>query len=232
MPEPSGFQRRDRRAYAHAFRALMTRGPAWPTNPDSVLAKLLEGLSEAWELVDGRAADLLEREADPRAALEILGEWERAFGLPDPCVTQALTIGERQQALVARMTLLGEQSRGFFLSIADALGYQIEIREYSPFMVGASQVGDTQPTGAAGEPFTWELGAPEMRFYWTVRVGATRLTWFRLGGGGGQVGVDPHLRISTAIDLECVFRRLKPAHTEVIFSYDGLGIPNPMAGTP
>jgi uncharacterized protein YmfQ (DUF2313 family) len=98
--------------------------------------------------------------------------------------------------------------------------------------VGISSVGDTRPTGAAGEPFQWEIGPPEMRFYWSVKVDATRLTWFRVGLGGGQAGVDPHLRIGIATDLECVLRRIKPAHTEVLFDYSGLGPPDPMAGTP
>jgi uncharacterized protein YmfQ (DUF2313 family) len=71
-----------------------------------------------------------------------------------------------------------------------------------------------------------------MRFYWTVDVGATRLTWFRVGTGGSQVGVDPHLRIALATDLECVLRRWKPAHTEVIFNYSGLVDGGEFAGLP
>ena len=39
------------------------------------------------------------------------------------------------------------------------------------------------------------------------------LIWFRTGSGGGQTGVDPHLRIGRADDLECLLERWKPAHT-------------------
>jgi uncharacterized protein YmfQ (DUF2313 family) len=174
----------------------------------------------------------LERETDPRIALELLPEWERAFGLPDPCVAEPLSIADRQTALVARMTTEGGQSRDYFIGVAAALGYTITIREYAPFMVGVSPVGDTRPTGTLGEQFRWEIGPPEMRFYWTVRVGAVRLTWFRDGDSGGQAGVDPHLRIALATDLECVLRRWKPAHTEIVFDYSGMATPDPMAGTP
>jgi uncharacterized protein YmfQ (DUF2313 family) len=58
------------------------------------------------------------------------------------------------------------------------------------------------------------------------------LTWFRVGGSGGQTGVDPHLRIALATDLECLLRRWKPAHSDVVFDYSGDGISDPMAGTP
>jgi uncharacterized protein YmfQ (DUF2313 family) len=218
--------------YTDALAGLLPRGVAWPREPTSVLMKLVAGLAEIWGYVDSRAADLLETETDPRSAFETLPEWERAFGLPDPCVAEPLTIGDRQKALVAKMTTEGGQSRAFFIALAATLGYTISIREYSPFMCGVSQVGDTRPTGTAGEPFRWEIGPPEMRFYWTVKVGVVRLTWFRVGGGGGQTGVDPHLRIALATDLECVLRRWKPAHTDVLFDYSSLGVPDPMAGTP
>jgi len=76
----------------------------------------------------------------------------------------------------------------------------------------------------------WQLGPPEMRFYWTVHVGLASLTWFRVTKG--QCGVDPHLLIGTALDLECMINRFKPAHTEVVFDYSSLEAGGPMAGTP
>lgn len=219
--------------YAEGLAALLPTGAAWPRDADADLTPLIEGLAGIWggELA-GRSDDLLVRETDPRATLEMLPDWERAFGLPDPCVAEPLTIGDRQKALVAKMTTLGGQSRAFFIGVAAALGYTITIEEFSPFMCGISQCGDTRPTGAAGEYYRWWIGPPEMRFYWTVHVGAVRLTWFRVGGGGGQTGVDPHLRIALATDLECLLRRWKPAHSDVVLDYSGDGISDPMAGTP
>ena len=69
------------------------------------------GLCDYWGFVDGRAADLLERESDPRQTVELLPDWERNWGLPDPCYEEPQSIGERQLALVMRMTMLGSQSR-------------------------------------------------------------------------------------------------------------------------
>ena len=229
----SGFARRTGADYAQAFAALLPQGEAWPRDPDRDLMLYVGGQASVWgDVVDARAADLLERESDPRTTLEMLVEWERAFGLPDPCVDEPLTIADRRTALLNRMTTEGGQSRAFFIGVAALLGYTITIKEWSPFMVGISPVGDTRPTGTAGEQYPWEIGPPEMRFYWSIKVGTVRLSWFRAGPSGGQAGLDPHLRIAVATDLECLMRRWKPAHTEVLFDYSGVGAPNPMAGTP
>lgn len=214
----SGFARRTGADYAQAFSALLPQGTAWPRDPESALMRYLSGQSGIWgDVVDVRAADLLERETDPRLTTEMLAEWERAFGLPDPCVQEPSTIEARRKVLVQRMTTEGGQSRPFFYAAAMQLGYVIRIVEYSPFMAGVSRVGDTRPSGANGEKYRWEVAPTEIRFYWTVKVFGTRLSWFRVGSG--QAGVDPMLRISLAEDLECIFRAWKPAHTEIVFDY-------------
>jgi uncharacterized protein YmfQ (DUF2313 family) len=213
--------------YIDALAALLPVGPAWPREYDSTLMKLVGGESQIWGEVDGRAADLLEIESDPRITNEMLDTWEFNWGLPDPCFGEALTLAQRHILLVRKITLLGGQSRAFFIEVASWLGYTITIKEYSPFMVGISQVGDVRDD--AGNP-RWEIGPPEMRFYWTVTIADASLIWFR--SAQGEAGVDPHLRIGIADDLECLLNRWKPAHTEIVFDYSSLGVDGPMAGTP
>ena len=103
-------------------------------------------------------------------------------------------------------------------------------------MTGISRVGDTsrEEIAAGGHPgnMRWYLGPPEMRFYWTVHVGDARLTWFRTGPIGGEVGVDHHLEIGLAEELICLLERWKPAHTQITLDYSGLTTGGPMAGTP
>jgi uncharacterized protein YmfQ (DUF2313 family) len=214
---PSGYVRRGGDEYGDAFAALFPTGPAWPTDEESVFQRTIRGLAAIFGDVDGRAGDLLVRESDPRATIELLEDWERAFGLPDPCVAEPLTIADRRAALINRMTCEGGQSLDFFYSIAMALGYAISIREYSPFMCGLSRCGDTRPTGTSGEQYRWEIGPVEMRFVWRIMVSGIRIRWFR--AGQSQVSVDPLCRIALATDLECVIRRWSPAHTEVVFDY-------------
>jgi len=231
--------RRSGADYAVALANLLPYGPAWPRHPFGVMMQVIEGLAGYWGFVDARAADLLEQESDPRYTIELLPDWERNFGLPDPCFKSALTIDQRHQMLLFKMTLLGGQSRQFFIDMAAWLGYTITITEFAPFMAGISQVGDTR--GEIGwndypghhpevTDFRWRIGGPEQRFYWQVHVHNAPLTWFRVSSG--QSGVDPHLRIGYAQDLECLLRRWKPAHTDIVFDYSNLDTGDPMAGTP
>jgi uncharacterized protein YmfQ (DUF2313 family) len=208
--------------YAAGFNNLLPTGPAWPREPDAVLQKVVSGLAGIWgDPVENLAALLLTRESDPRATITLLTDWERAWGLPDPCAPVPTSITERHQALVAKMTLLGGQSRAFFIEDAAAIGYTITIDEYSPFMCGISSVGDTRFLNAAiGDSATryrWEIGSPDMRFYWTANVNSVRETYFHCAGG--ECGITPLLGFSLPIDLECMLMRWKPAHTDVIFNY-------------
>lgn len=226
--------------YAEALAELLPYGAAWPRWPESVLMRVVRGLAQIWGYVDGRAADLLERESDPRLTIELLQDFERNWGLPDPCYRSALTIDQRHQLLLFQMTLLGAQSREFFIGIAEWLGYQITISEWAPFTAGISQVGDTRGMELWNDTpgqhpevmddFRWEIGAPEMRFFWQVHVHLAPLAWFRVGSG--QAGVDPHLRIQYAQDLECLLRRWKPAHTDIVFDYSNLTPASQYAGLP
>src|SRR5215831_18041119 len=139
--------RREGSDYAQAFLALLPTGPAWPRHAWSTLAQTVFGLADYWGFVDGRAADLLEIESDPRSTVELLPDWERNWGLPDPCYSAPQTISERQFALVQRMTLLGSQSRQFYIDFAKQLGYDITISEFRPFMVGIDCCGDGRVYG-------------------------------------------------------------------------------------
>jgi uncharacterized protein YmfQ (DUF2313 family) len=225
--------------YAQALADLLPTGPAWPREDSSTLMRLVNGLAHIFGYVDARAADFLERESDPRKTLEMLDTWEFNWGLPDPCYRQAQTIDQRHQLLLFKMTLLGAQDRQFFIDMAAWLGYEITITEYAPFMAGVSQAGDTRgminwndTPGQHPEviDYRWQIMAPEGRFYWTVHIINAPLTWFR--SAAGQAGVDPHLRIGYARDLECLLNRWKPAHTLIVYDYSNLKTGDPMAGTP
>src|SRR5215831_2222335 len=120
--------------YAVALANLLPVGQAWPREPESVLMRVIRGLAQVMGFVDSRAADLLERESDPRKTIELLPEWERNWGLPDPCFLSTPSIAERQLMLVFKMTLLGAQSREWFIDVAKWLGYDITITERAPFI--------------------------------------------------------------------------------------------------
>jgi uncharacterized protein YmfQ (DUF2313 family) len=206
--------------YTQALLSLLPYGQAWPRDPASTLAMACAGLADYWGFVDGRAADLLETESDPRATLELLPDWERNWGLPDPCLTHPPTaLDVRRRALVTKMTLPGGQSRAFFLGVAEAYGYTVTITEFSPYMCGVSRCGDTRGVFNPDDPtrYYWQLGPPEIRFYWTIHVSALSYEYFHCNSS--QCGVDRLLEIGIASDLECAFGKLKPAHTQIVYDY-------------
>jgi uncharacterized protein YmfQ (DUF2313 family) len=232
--EPVTYDRHVRRSgdeYVPAIIDLLPQGQAWPTwDAESNLVNWIEGSAQIWGEVDGRADDLLVRESDPRVTYELLPDWERNWGLPDKCVAEPITMADRRRMLVHRITLQGGQSRQFFFDVADYFNIEIEIGEHSPYVTGISRVGDTTGLTDSGFP-RWELGPATIRFYWTIGVGKPRLTWFRVGPGGGEVGVDHHLEIGIMTDLLCLFERLKPAHVELTSELH-LEELSPMEGTP
>lgn len=199
--------RRTAADYAVALRRLLPQGIAWPTLATSVLSKVINGLTGVFGYIDDRAADLLETETDPRKTDELLVDWEDAFGLPDPCSPfPALDAPTRRINLVDKMTLLGAQSREFFIKRGVLFGETVTIREYAPYLCGWSRCGDTRMASLTDdvEHFRWQVGAPETRFYWTVKVAALLETFI-------------------GSDLHCLLRRWKPAHTDVLFDYSVVG---------
>lgn len=152
--------RRGGDAYAEAWSNLLPTGLAWPREASTVLMKIVRGLGQVWgNLVDRRAADLLEIETDPRLTVEMLADWERAWGLPDNCfLGVGQSIDERRKFLVLKMTLQGGQSRAWFIWVAAQLGQVVAITEFAPFMCGVSRLGDTRQPDTTTNQFVGAFG--------------------------------------------------------------------------
>jgi uncharacterized protein YmfQ (DUF2313 family) len=234
---------RDKAAYAHALLALLPLGEIWTRTHESTLVRTITALAAVVERWAARTAQFLILEAFPPDANALLDDWERVLGLPDPCVQSVLTVAERRVAIREKLARRpGSLDRAYYIGIARRLGYhidgpapsdlqaelgftvgalpQVTIREFSPFMAGVSRCGATLMPGSQDAP-RWQIGSHAQRFFWRVRVPGQRLTWFRCGQDGGRAGRDTHLRIRRADDLECAIRRLAPAHTVLIFNYQG-----------
>lgn len=193
-------------AYLHQLQAILPPGQAWTRDRDANLTKVLSVIASQMAEIDESAMQLL-IESDPRRALDLLADWETEFGLPDDCTLTGTTLQERRFALLQKIITLGSQSKPYFIAVAQGLGYQIQITEYRPFIAGLSRCGD---------PLN---GAPSVRHNWRVKVLQPRVTYFRTGES--EAG-DLLVKITRAEDLECLFTRLKPAHTHLIFAYEGV----------
>lgn len=188
--------------FARQMKALLPAGAAWQSllDPASVFCAVLAGLSVEFARFD-QWVDLLTRELDPATAIETLNDWEQLLGLPDGCL-QATTIQERQLLAKTRYIATGGSSKAYFLELADSLGYSISIEEYRPFRLGRSGVGSPFNTG--DKPFTWKVTSAGIPSY-----------LFRLGRS--TLG-DPFMSPANTL-IECLFNRLKPAHTRIEYVY-------------
>lgn len=187
--------------YQRALLGLLPTGLAWPRDSGSTLGRTLLGLAIGLARVDGRAADLFE-EVDPGTTAELLADWERVVGLPDPCVTSPQTVAERRQALASRLTSSGGQSRSFFVQLASRLGYSVTITEFR----------SAAEATAAGVPFVGSQWAHIWRMNVAQSVGVRPFL-----AGAGTAG-EPLTAFGNEV-LECQVNRFKPAHTQVLFAY-------------
>lgn len=190
-------------AYHQQLIALSPQGLAWNTEPGSEYSDLLYVFAKALSDFNGDVDDIFLRELNPATATKLLPDWERLLGLPDGCSLPNPTLQERREAAYAKWVMKGGQSKAYFIGLAKSLGYDITIDNYKPFMCGISRCGS--PLNTVG-----------FRFIWRVNVPGERAIYFRCGQSACG---EPLLKIISATQLECIFRKLQPSKSELFFSY-------------
>lgn len=195
--------------YLRLLQSLLPRGKAWNREEGSVLTEFLHGDAEEFARVDSRSADLL-IERDTRYASELLIDHEIDLGLPDECSLGHQTIQERRLAAHSKLIALGQQNPAYFIELAAAYGWTVTVTEYSPFWSGVGRAGD--PCGDQ-----WVI------FYWKITLsygggGGGEIVYFLCGGSecGDSLAYLPGTDAMT-----CHFSKYKPAHTVLIFDYEG-----------
>ena len=185
--------------YLQQLMALKPPGRAWPNDPNTHQNQTLAALAEEFARLDARALGLFS-ELDPRAVFELLDDFERNFGLPEPCKKTPETMAGRREALHEKVIRQGNQSRRDFIALARALGFDITVTEFDAHSVNSTV---NQPLQHEAWRFVWRINAAKQ----TVRRKTV------------QSGVNESLASWSNDLLECVINRLKPAHTRVIFAY-------------
>lgn len=193
--------------YARAGRALFPRGLAWSDAIGSNLRNLLDGEGRAWARIDGRIADL-QAEADPATTTELVEDWERLLGLPDPCPIISTTLQLRRAAILAKLTSDRGLSVGAFIDLAESLGWlavDITIIEEKAFRTGVSTTGEV----LQGEDWAhvWRVVAPVVNPIFA----AAGLS----AAGDALVAYDNDV-------LDCFIQNSKPAHTLALVEFTGL----------
>jgi uncharacterized protein YmfQ (DUF2313 family) len=188
--------------YREQLKALLPPGRAFTRDRGTTLDALLDAMAQELSRIDARAEEAAVQ-ANPSFTSELLADWERVAGLPDPCVVDQEQSGQvRRGALVSKLSGTGGQSPAYFVEVAAALGYEVTIEEFRPFRAGMSVAGDDLTNG--DWVFTWRIRAPEVS-----------VVEFRVGQ---STAGDPLREWGNDL-LECRMNHLKPAHTILQFAY-------------
>lgn len=188
-------------AYAALLAGLMPRGPAWN---DQVDAHMVAAWADELARLDARV-DVLIEQVDPRTADELLVDWERVLGLPDKCTTNlGLSTFDRQRLAWAKLTEQGGQSRAYFIALAERYGEPgVTITDgYRP-MTCNDTCNDVLYSEA--DRFVWRVTFPHPAA--NVRLMTCNDT------------CNDALQLYALSLAECPLSERKPAHTNVIFSY-------------
>ncbi|MHA2017785.1 MAG: YmfQ family protein [Promethearchaeota archaeon] len=191
--------------YLRLLRSLFPKGAIWTTEPDSVLYEFLYGQAEEFARVDSRSDELL-IERDTRSTTELLVDHEIDLALPDSCfVNEILTIAQRRNNAHAELINAGGQTPQFFIDFANDLGFTITIEEYGAFITGEGSGG----ISCGDNFFIWKI---------TINIGDGNIIYFSAGesSAGDYLSIIPSLT-----PLMCILTKLKPAHTQLLFGYDG-----------
>lgn len=178
--------------YRAQLEALLPQGAAWPRDGQGVLGGVLDSLAAEFERLDA-SAEALMAQVDPRAATDLLEDWERAYGLPDACAVAEPTEAGRRLAVHQKVASLGGQNPTYFVGLATLLGYDTAIETWSPSRVG---FGLPRAVASVDWAFAWRL-----------------VVW-------GPADVDDLSPVFASADLECVTHRARPGHTLVSFDWN------------
>jgi len=169
---------------------------------DLILSAELEAEGKQLDAAQQSAEQLL-AEIHPSTATVSLPDWERVYGLPDPCVTIEQSLDQRRAALDSKVNAKGGQSIAYFVVLAAMMGYP-----------GATV--DEFPQATCNSDCNSELNSEDDGFFWRLNLPAVT-------GGVFQANCnsDCNSPLQSWGDeaLECRIRKLRPAHTTVLFAY-------------
>ena len=198
---------------------LLPQGRAWSRDPDSDLYKLIASLAVEFMRMDERLDELL-KEFDPFQTNELLADFETMLGLPNSClIGDELSEAERRRQVIQKLNAIGGASASYFENLLLNAGFVVDVTPYfSPFLAGRSRAGDRLTNGdtyfRAGARAGDRLYNSGWTYWWRVHSDENIVNYFRAGSSAGE-------RLATFgnAQLECLIKKLKPAHTSVQFTY-------------
>lgn len=191
--------------------ALLPTGAAWGT-PDNQARDPQSVLAQFWTAVGSAFGDAYRTlfnvtlESSAVTLVQSLDDWELDYGLPDLCLGSDPTEDQRRRSLIMKIRSAGTITPADFVQLAADAGYSITIEEPMPFRMGASRMGG--PDALSGKD--------PVEYVWIVHVPGVSVDPFRMGDA--RMGFTPLGNLGVPEDLKCLFNRVKPAWTTVIFA--------------
>ena len=181
--------------------SLLPPGWVWPRGANSEMQRLMAAMAAGIVTVE-EAAAALETEVDPGLSSMLLEDYERVLG-PDPCGRYDLVTTTAERRLIARQRWMarGGASAAYFIGLAAAMGVTATI--------------ETDITTQCGFECGDEIVESPEQFVWRMTLPATQEFEAEIGDfeAGDYLGwLVPSL-------IECVIRRLAPAHTIPVIAY-------------
>lgn len=181
--------------------ALLPPSQALNTQPEGVLYRVLEALGAGLSRAQLRAMALV-AQFDPLQADELLGDWERLYGLPDDCLLSSTELGARRRYVEFKRLQVGGASRAYFVSLLAQLGFAgASITEYRPMRA-------TSACNSAINQGGW-------RHAWRVNLDSSA----NMLRSTTRSGCNVALRAWGDPGVQCLLRRYAPAHTVVRVGY-------------
>lgn len=169
----------------------------------SNLRKYLRGLAAELQ----RFYSILETSAtelDLEQTQALIKEWESALGIPGSCFGTDGTLEERRLHMLMKLNELHGTTEEDFIRVAELLGYTVSVIRCKPHAVFPMEFPLYVFSSGKAATFTMLLELP-----YTNEPELFPLT-FPIAFAGPQNQL-----------LECLFNRIKPTFTRVIFSYTG-----------
>jgi uncharacterized protein YmfQ (DUF2313 family) len=140
--------------YGLELRQLLPSGKVWPRDATTKLGAVTDGLGAEFSRLEQRGLDLIE-EAYPDTTNEMLPDWERVAGLPDPAIPAPTAYDDRIAALLDRLVSRGDISPAGFVAIAARFGFTATVAYNAPFYADISHADE--PLNPADVVFWWEM---------------------------------------------------------------------------
>jgi uncharacterized protein YmfQ (DUF2313 family) len=166
----------------------------------SNLRKVLIGLASEWLEFRNKINEVFD-EYNPNNTTALLEEWETFVGIPDSCISNTGSIEQRRLNILLKLSGINASTAKQFENIAAILGYSVVV-----------ETGVDTSTFPLTFPFIL-MSAEEAPFIIVVTLpislkpsGFPLTLPFTLGSGIPQI-------------LNCLFNKIKPAHTKLYFRY-------------